>query len=132
MKDKKGFTLIEVLVALVILALLLIGLLSGLMTATDLKIRNMLRNKAIKIAQECAEIYRTVKDESSAQNTGVCKGTEIVIGNNKIRLNVDSKYTATPWVSSGTAQTKKVEITVSWNYKGKEYQYKLETFVDIP
>jgi len=131
MRKNKGFTIIEVLVALVILAILLIGLLSALMTATDLKIRNMLRNKAVKIAQECSEVYKVVKDEGIAKNTGACKGSEVVIGNRKVIFTVNSNYKEV-WSSSNTSNsTKKLEITVSWNYKGKEYTYRLETFIGI-
>ncbi len=49
--DKRGFTLVEVLVSLMILALGMLATVIGIMAALDHNLMNEMRNDAMKIAQ---------------------------------------------------------------------------------
>ena len=58
--DKRGFTLIEVMVTLIILAFGMLASVVGIMAALDHSLMNEMRNDAMKIAQEQAEAARNM------------------------------------------------------------------------
>ena len=58
--DKRGFTLIEVLVTLMILAFGMLASVIGIMAALDHSLMNEMRNDAMKIAQEQEEAARNM------------------------------------------------------------------------
>lgn len=53
-----GFTLVEALVSLLILSVILLGLHAGMTTAITMNTENLLRNEAVKLAQEHMDQYR--------------------------------------------------------------------------
>lgn len=122
-KHNKGFTLVETLVAMFLLAILLIGLLAGLITAYDISTKNALRDEAVKIAQEYSEKYRSMKYENiniGSQNYTIMRP----IRNSTVSYAVNINTT-----SAIGGNMKKINITVSWNYKGKTYSYTTETLI---
>ncbi len=125
LRNKKGFTLIEVLVSLVILVAGLLGSLIGVMAAVDYNLGNDLRTEAIKIAQEQLEIDRN-------NYAGVTNATWAV--QRQVRLKPDFPFTVTqataPVASSiSSNRMRQVSITVSWVFKGKSHSYLLETIL---
>ncbi|WP_029520371.1 prepilin-type N-terminal cleavage/methylation domain-containing protein [Persephonella sp. IF05-L8] len=120
-KSKKGFSLIEALVALFILALLLLGLLSSLIVVYDNSTKNLLRDEAVKIANEYAEKYRNMDFSSIPPSASVTE-------ERKIR-NAQVTYTVNVNSSDINNQIKRVQITVNWTYKGKNYSHTVETLV---
>ena len=123
---KNGFTLIEAVVAIVILAVLLLGLLTALSVVIDNNIRTKLRNNAVKIAQQCLEVYRS-KPYSSIPtgDPGFCNDVSLKIGNKTYTFTVDENVQDIPSAND----TKKVTIDVRWNYKSKNYSYTVESFI---
>lgn len=57
-KDKGGFSLLEVLVALVIVAIILLGNMVALSLSYRRNVENILRDEAVRVAQELMEVYR--------------------------------------------------------------------------
>ena len=58
--DKRGFTLVEVLVTLLILAFGMLASIIGIMKALDYSLMDEMRNDAMKIAQEQQEAARNM------------------------------------------------------------------------
>ena len=58
--DKRGFTLVEVMVTLLILAFGMLASIVGIMKALDHSLMNEMRNDAMKIAQEQQEAARNM------------------------------------------------------------------------
>ncbi|WP_457624701.1 prepilin-type N-terminal cleavage/methylation domain-containing protein [Persephonella sp.] len=120
-KKKEGYSLVELLVAMFIFVVLLLGLLAGLLLAYDISVRNLARDEAVKIAQEFSEKYRSMKFENvHSENASVTRQ----IRNSNITYNVSSTVT-----DELAGEIKRVLITVTWNYKGKNYSYQLETLL---
>jgi len=123
LKNNKGFTLVESLVALVILAIALLGLLTGLMVAIDINTRNILRDEAVKIADEYGEICRNDITKCTPSTE------ERQFRNFKRQYNVDIRID-NPTVTSGSnINAKIVTITVTWQYRGKNYSHTIKTAV---
>ena len=143
----KGFTLIEVLVALAILAILLLGLLAGLLTSIDYNLRNYTRDEAKRLALECAENLRNFPYENLPQNGSVdCRDQNSVSVSNPC-TDLETRITnGTPeqvtrqvrnafvsytigWNVSTSGDIKEVQIQVCWNYRGRSYSHTITTLV---
>ena len=121
-KKNKGFTLVEALVALVILAVLLLGLLSALIITYEHSTRNIMRDEAVKIANEYAETYRNM-------GIGNIPANQNITVNRKIRNSVVAFTVKIVSLDIVAGKIKQVKITVSWTYKGKTYSHTIETLV---
>ncbi len=121
-KKNKGFTLVEALVALVILAILLLGLLSALIITYEHSTRNIIRDEAVKIANEYAETYRNM-------GIGNIPANQSITVNRKIRNSVVAFTIKVVSSDIVAGKIKQVKITVSWTYKGKTYSHTIETLV---
>jgi type IV pilus assembly protein PilV len=120
--SKKGFTLVEALVALSILAILLLGLLSSLIVSYEISTKNVIRDEAVKIAEEYAEKYRNMDLNSIPASDTKTETRQI----RNATVNFLITTTSTP-ISAN--KLKQVTITVEWNYKGKHYTHTITTIV---
>ncbi len=118
---EKGFTIVEALVSLTILAIVLLGLLAGVLKSYELVVRNQIRDEAVKVAQEILEEIR----DSNFNNLPTSKSPL----SRQVR---NYTITFTPNISVVDliqGQVKKVSVTINWSYKGKSYSYTAETLV---
>ncbi len=137
-KSSKGFTLIEVLIALTILAIGLLGV--ALMQVTSISGNTFSREMSVatELGQDMLEQLRTLQYTSSTtdnallqtvnqhpDNTDVADGLAVGVGNANIiderGLTVGTLiYTRTWRVTDGTpaANMKTIDVTVSWTEKG--------------
>lgn len=113
--SNKGFTLIEFLVAIVILTVGLLGLLQTVNYALSHNLQNQLRNEAVMVAdaemaKELSKGYDLV--DITASNYVVTRQV----------LNAAKDYTVT---RSGSAlqNSKKVDFVVTWQYKNTQYTH---------
>ncbi len=121
LKNKKGFTIIESLVAIAILTILLLGILASIMVIMDYTTRNLLREEAVKIAEEYADLYRSYPIDK-------IHPSDYKKEYKKIR-NFTVEYVVKITSTDTTPQVKELTITVEWKYKGKTYQYQIKTLV---
>ncbi len=139
--QSKGFTLIEALVALTLLALVLLGLLAGLLTVYQHNLRNLLRDEAGSVAQECVENLRSIPFASLTSLDIPCNGPATVavsspclnpagvnVVSRQVR-NVSTTFRVGWAIVDRGANLKEVDVRVCWNYRGQEYVYTFRTFV---
>lgn len=142
----KGFTLVEALVALLLLAVLLLGLLAGLLTAMRYNIINHLRDGARNLALECAENLRSGTFTGIAAGSVNCADPNPVVVSSpcmdigarisdarpeevkrKIRnMNVAYKV---GWDVTTSGDIHRVRIIVCWTHAGKGYTYSATTLL---
>ncbi len=130
-----------------ILAILLLGLLGGLITSMTLNLRTYLRDEAKFIALECAENIRNSSYELIPPSGSVsCNAQGAVAVDNpctdlaariasgtpeqvrrQIR-NASASYTI-GWSVATNDNVKAVQIQVCWNYMGRQYSHTITTVV---
>jgi prepilin-type N-terminal cleavage/methylation domain-containing protein len=124
--NKKGFTLIEVLVTLMILAFGMLACVVGIKGALDHSMMNEMRNEAMKIAQEQEEAARSMPYADIAQIPPQTITRHLSKGS--VPYNVACTVTPAPNAAANLGAST-VQFTVSWYFKTTNYLYNLETIV---
>ena len=129
-KNKKGFTLIEVIIALF---LLMIGLMALLYTASisiTENLRNVLRDEAVNVAAQQMTFIRNTPfaqiPVGTSQAIGLSSGTGTV---SRSLRNTAVTYTVLTNVALMTADSLSVQVIVSWSYKGTTVRHSVTTML---
>jgi len=110
MKNKRGMTLIEVLIAIVITFIVFLGLSGSGIFVMNENIKNSLRDEAVSVAEMEMERVRNTSFESLHDNTAPPPASPVV---RQIRgLTVD--YGVTRTVEILDANNLQVSINVTW------------------
>ena len=120
--SQTGFTLIEVMVAMLIMTIGLMALLQTLGSATHHNFSNKLRNDAVMVADRAMGQER-VKPFSAVTSAYTTETVPFALG--FVNYSVISRVTK---VGSGTA-AKKVQFTVTWQDKQIRKQHSLTTII---
>ncbi|MBU4408449.1 MAG: prepilin-type N-terminal cleavage/methylation domain-containing protein [Proteobacteria bacterium] len=113
LKTEEGFTLIEALVAMLILSVILLGALQGLMVSYRTSSTNTLRNEAVSIAEETGNALR------NTPYTDLVNGTTVNVVTRQI-ANASAPFTVTQVVADSVASVaKSIQITISWTHQGQ-------------
>ncbi len=112
-RSDRGFSLLEAMVALVILSVVLLGLQAGLGTAISMNTENLLRQEAANVAHERMERYRMTSppDEETVSRQ---------VRDFNVTYTLENEHDSITGV---------VETTVTWNYQGKERELTFESYV---
>lgn len=129
MKSGKGFTLLEILAASVLISLIAVAMISSFESGTYLLMEARQRMEAGLIAQAEFERLINLAKTSAGYNS-------IIAGN----INVPSYYKLNKWLTSATYSAlsfpgnnyKKIEIIICWNFRNKNFEERFLTFVFNP
>lgn len=107
--NKSGFTLVELLVAMVIMLVGLLGLLHSVNIAMEYNLKNQMRNEVVRVAQDAMNDMRS-KSFDSVSST-------ITVVPSALR-NINRTYSVKRSViSAGTDVSRKYQVDVKWKYK---------------
>ena len=110
------------MVSLLILSVILLGLQAGMMTTITRNTENLLRNQAVKLAQERMDYYR-VSGTVSAPPAGDIPDENI---NRQVR-NANANYFLD---NNYDSSTNKLEMTVRWDFQNEEHSLQYTTYID--
>ncbi len=145
--DKKGFTLIEILIALVVLLLVSLALTHTALVGINSNMRNVLRDEAVKIAEERMNMARNLAFTRTIVNLvsdttpfvapciGNCPAVFPAIGQCSPR-NLRSipnfpfcTSRAVTVLDPPVGDTRQVNITVGWRWKNQDYTHSITTII---
>jgi prepilin-type N-terminal cleavage/methylation domain-containing protein len=125
--NKHGFTLVEVLVTLLILAVGMLASMVGIMKALDHSLMSEMRNDAIKIAQEQQEAVRNMNYNAIPQ----IPASQTIwrqVRKTSIPYTVTCTLPPTPPSAFGLG-ARAVDFNVQWTFKNTNYSCDLRTIV---
>jgi type IV pilus assembly protein PilV len=136
-RDNSGFTLIEVMMAILILMVGMLGLLQAINLALEVNMRNQVREEAVYVANQVmsemrgggfdnisvaatpTQTYTYSARQLPSKIRGVSR-TYNVIRSSRVLSTVDAK-----------PATKELAVLVTWEYKGVEYQNRVVAPISI-
>ena len=151
--SNRGFTLVEMLVAMVIILVALLGLVQAAFLSIDNNLKNLLRDEAVRLAEEQMNVFKSLPINDVPYNPSNSSGLKAT-NNQAIYPNPDlnnhafvryfgsyqGKYYVYLTINNLTSDhsKKSIQVTVGWNYKnesppitniGTEYQYMITSIV---
>jgi len=140
--NKKGVTLVEVMIALVILLLVFLALMQTALVSINANMNNVLRDEAVSIAEqrmnEARSVpYDTLISDAVALPVGVDCPTTFTVGdlvqrNFRNILSKDFCTNRTVAILDSAGNAKQVNIRVIWNWKGEAFSHTITTLIRRP
>lgn len=124
LKDKKGLTLIEVMISLVVLLLVFLALMQTALVSIDSSMKNVLRDEAVNVAEGLMNNAR-----NTPFGTLVAGTTDVSPPPKSIRNIAAFAYTGTRAITDLNIDSKQIVITVTWNWKTVPYVHTISTIV---
>jgi len=142
--NSKGVTLVEVMIALVVLLMVFLGLMQTALLSVDNNLRNIYRDEAITIASQEMSCLKNTPFNSLAAGTNCGAGaspyclTNVgtpVTYSRKFR-NITKNYTICDAITTLDTDTRSVQVFVGWNHRnetpplpttGTEFQFTVAT-----
>jgi type IV pilus assembly protein PilV len=121
--DNNGFTLIEFLVAIVIIMVGLLGLLQTVNIGLQYNHENQFRQEATMLADEQISLAKLIPYNDLA--------TDATAVSRKV-YNGYANYSVTRTVSevgASSAITKSIDVSISWKFKGKRYTHAVYSLI---
>ena len=127
--NKKGFTLIELMVAMSIILIMFLSLLMTSLLSSTTNMQNIIRDEAIQIAEMKLVELRNIAFDNLPGEAGVETIADDPDLQRTIRnFNVD--FTSTVAVEDHplvNPLTRQINVTVAWSYKGENYTHAVAT-----
>lgn len=114
--NRKGFTLVELVVAIAILMVGMMGLMEAINVATATNVRNVLRQEAVQLGDQKLNESRALAFDNITSHTALRTTTRTVRTISK-PFSYQRTVTNLP-TGAVTPTSKRVQVTVTWQFKG--------------
>lgn len=125
--DSRGFTLLEFLVALVILTFGILALLQSVNLAISHNMTNQLRHEGVMVAD--AVLATELSKGGTTTGFDAISTTTSSFPVSRNVMNGFKNYSVTRVGSSVTTSTKQVNVLVTWRYKNDRFQHGASTLI---
>jgi len=129
-RNNKGMTIIEVLIALVILLITSLAMMSTALLAMQTNVINSLRDEAVGIAEARMNELRNTPFPVSPATNELTAGSDVADSTVSRTVRAASfTFTRKRTVVNINADTKQVSLTVTWSYKSQPYTHSIMTIL---
>lgn len=131
-KNNKGFTLIEVIIAMFILMIGMLALLNTAAVMTEHNLINILRDEAVRIGEQKSDELR---------NTSLTAIGWTCSDESRLMRSVSTTYNVCYRITnlSADGNTRQLDVAVGWDYKGtgtlsptnRKYQHSISSIIRV-
>jgi type IV pilus assembly protein PilV len=121
--DDEGFTLVELMMAMLIMTVGLLGLLQSMNVAYEHSVRNRLREEALLLGEEQMGVLRRMSLSGDTPYRNISSAVKIVAGGAK-------KFTITR-ESQPMRTTRRLKVTVGWNFKNLSTSHSIYSLINM-
>ncbi len=128
-QNKKGMTLIEVLIALVITLVLFLALMQSALLSISVNVRNEIRDAAILLTEMRMNQLKNTAFAGLAAGTVIETNTDDPELSKNIR-NFAINYTRTTTITDmppANPTSKQLEVAIAWSYRGENFNHIITT-----
>ncbi len=129
MRDERGMTLIEVLMALMLLAIVSLALIQSSLVAMKTNVINELRDEGVRVAEERMNKLRITPFNDPSHDMDVTYPGSVTDSVTRRIRAVDRQYTISKIVSKVDDNNRQVTLKVTWSYGTMNYQHVVSTIV---
>ncbi len=137
MLNEKGSTLIEIMIAFVIMLFVMLALMQTAMLSMDANMTNVIRDEAVGIAEmrmnETRSLtYANILSDTTSLSGADCPGgfsSNGLLVEKNIRSVVGFDFCTNRTVTTLSEVSKQVTISVGWKWKGQNYTHSASTIV---
>jgi prepilin-type N-terminal cleavage/methylation domain-containing protein len=120
--DTGGFSIVELIVAMVLLLFVALAMMQTALVSTDTNARNVLRDEGVRLASRTLDELRYEPfDDLMPVFNGSSKDVDI-----KLR-NMEVRYTVSNTVVEVTSGTSRIDVQVEWSWRGELYNTSVST-----
>lgn len=123
LQNNKGLTLVEVLIAMLVLLFASIAMMQTALVSIDANMINVLRDEAIRIAEEQMNETRNTNFDA------LVAGTTTVPVTRDLRKITAFSYTVKTTIADLNPDNKRIDITVTWTWKGNPYTHEITSIL---
>ena len=123
--NKRGFTLLEVMVSIIILMVAMLGTFQAINLALDKNVENQLRQKGMAVAEQQLNDLKA-RPFSNITGANIQSTVRVATGSAFKNYSVARQVTE---LSASNSHTKQVSIRVWWSYRGRPYEHQVVTGV---
>jgi len=141
--NNRGFTLVEMLVAMVIMLVLLLSLVQAALLSIDGNMRNLLRDEGVRITEQRMNELRSLPfdDEKLAATTFKSNCPTVCPTVSRNFRNLTKAYTFCWQATDLSSDVKRLDVVVGWNHKSEippnqrpaptctEYQHRISSIL---
>ena len=117
---RKGVSLVEVMIALVILLLVFLALMQTALVSINANMNNILRDEAVTIAEQ------QIIEGRNTPFGGLVSDLAAVDVPRQVR-NIPITFTKLRTVTARGVNNEQIEVTVTWNWKGELFNHNMST-----
>ena len=131
LRNNKGFSIIEALVAMMILMVVMLGMLQTIIISADATMKSTYRDMAVKVSQEQLETMRnsvTTGDPLLLNVTSSIFTVNRQIRNTSLAFTVN-RFVNVAQIAAGANNSKWVDLSITWTHKGETLSYNTSTII---
>jgi Tfp pilus assembly protein PilV len=127
--NKKGVTLIEMMISLLLIMIVFLALMQTTVIGISTNLQNSLRDEAVGIAEMKMNELKSLRftDSSVDANLGAGVTTEAAILRNIRGFSLN--YTPTRTVADISLDSKQITIKIDWTYKNQGYSHTITSIM---